>query len=391
MKLNRWSFASFTLLAGLMIRTSSAAPAPDTNVPPVLPPLPGVVAPASPATSAPANAVMSEPVAAAPEKAPAKHPAKHTAKPKVAKKKPAKPAKMTDISTPLKPGPATVVVKHLNVRGQPNTRSEVVTHLTNGEPVTVIEEITHENNQPDEPTIWAKIALPAETHVWISSLFVNTSNQTVTVKKLNLRTGPGENYSVAGLLLKGDTYQPLDTKPGWIQIQAPTNAFAYVAAAYLKQEAAPEVTNAPPAVDPLLAEQALVTNAVPETTPIAPPPTDVPPGSLMDTNTPPPAPTPDVAPPVPVPPVETAPEPPPVRIVEREGVVRRTISIQAPTPFELVNPDTGRTVDYLYSSSIELDLRRYKGLRVIVTGEESLDERWVNTPVITISKILVIE
>jgi hypothetical protein len=36
-------------------------------------------------------------------------------------------------------------------------------------------------------------------------------------------------------------------------------------------------------------------------------------------------------------------------------------------------------------------MRRYKGMRIIVTGEESLDERWPNTPVISIQRIQVLE
>jgi hypothetical protein len=65
-------------------------------------------------------------------------------------------------------------------------------------------------------------------------------------------------------------------------------------------------------------------------------------------------------------------------------------SIQAPTHFELYSPDTGKTIDYLYTTSKELDLRRYKGLRIIVTGEEGLDERWGHTPVLTIRRIEVL-
>jgi hypothetical protein len=84
-------------------------------------------------------------------------------------------------------------------------------------------------------------------------------------------------------------------------------------------------------------------------------------------------------------------EPPPKRIVDREGVVRGTFSIQAPTKFALISPDNGHTIDYLYTTSPNLDLRRYKGLRIIVTGEEGLEERWGNTPVITIQKIQVLE
>jgi hypothetical protein len=84
-------------------------------------------------------------------------------------------------------------------------------------------------------------------------------------------------------------------------------------------------------------------------------------------------------------------EPLPPRIVQREGVVRGTTSIQAPSRFALVSPENGRNIDYLHTTSEELDLRRYKGLRIVVTGEESLDERWGNTPVLEIQKIQVVE
>ena len=68
-----------------------------------------------------------------------------------------------------------------------------------------------------------------------------------------------------------------------------------------------------------------------------------------------------------------------------------TVSIQAPTTFALISPENGRIINYLYTTSVNLDLKRYKGLRIIVTGEEGLDERWRNTPVITIQRIQVIE
>jgi len=77
--------------------------------------------------------------------------------------------------------------------------------------------------------------------------------------------------------------------------------------------------------------------------------------------------------------------------VQREGFVRGSSSIQAPTRFELVSVDTHRTIDYIYTSSPNLDLNRYKGMRIIITGEEGLDERWGNTPVLTIQRILVVE
>lgn len=84
-------------------------------------------------------------------------------------------------------------------------------------------------------------------------------------------------------------------------------------------------------------------------------------------------------------------EPPPPRIVQREGIVRGTISIQAPTKYELISEENRRPINYLYTPSPDLDLSRYKGLHIIVSGEEGLDERWKNTPVLTIQSIHVVD
>ena len=97
-----------------------------------------------------------------------------------------------------------------------------------------------------------------------------------------------------------------------------------------------------------------------------------------------------VPPPPPAPTEPAVEEPLPPRIVDREGIVRGMTSIQAPSRFVLISPENGKDIDYLFTTAKDLDLRRYKGMRIIVTGEESLDERWGNTPVITIQKIQVV-
>jgi hypothetical protein len=92
---------------------------------------------------------------------------------------------------------------------------------------------------------------------------------------------------------------------------------------------------------------------------------------------------------VPVVDVETpAPPPPPAkRIVRREGIVRRSASIQAPTYFVLESLYDRRIVNYLYNTQTNLVLQDYFGARIAVTGEESVDERWPKTPVITIESL----
>jgi hypothetical protein len=92
------------------------------------------------------------------------------------------------------------------------------------------------------------------------------------------------------------------------------------------------------------------------------------------------------APPPPV--VETTPA---TRVVTHEGVVGPVASIVAPTAYKLFDPDTYQTIDYLYTTETNLDLSRYNNMRIVVTGEEALDERWKDTPVLTVESIRVID
>jgi uncharacterized protein YgiM (DUF1202 family) len=358
-----------------------------TNPPPAAPIANPAAAPA--ATIAPATAKTNAPAVKAgkkkagkkkAEKAPEKKAAvskKPVAKSAVAKKKAPAPELKT---VPLMAGPAVVVASNVNVRGQAKLKSEVVTRITKGQSVTVLEEIVRNNSGPDEPSAWAKIVLPPGAHVWINTAFINASNKTVLPKKLNLRSGPGENYSVIGLLQRGDALKDITTKGDWTEIEAPTTAYAFVAAQYLKQEAGTPIASVPAPPEP-----APTPTTVAIVPPVAPPPTEAP-AVAPTTETPAVIPAP---PPVPTEPVVE--QPPPPRIVDREGIVRGMTSIQAPSRFVLVSPENGRDIDYLFTTSKELDLRRYKGLRIIVTGEESLDERWGNMPVITIQRIQVVE
>jgi hypothetical protein len=82
--------------------------------------------------------------------------------------------------------------------------------------------------------------------------------------------------------------------------------------------------------------------------------------------------------------------PAPERVVSREGMVGDTVSIQAPTYFQLESLDDGKAIDYLYTTSPNLVLEHWRGKKVLVTGVESLDERWPSTPVLTIQKIQII-
>jgi uncharacterized protein YgiM (DUF1202 family) len=298
-------------------------------------------------------------------------------------------------SEPLVPGPAVVAANRVNVRGQARLRSEIVARMTNGEPVVVIEEIRLRRSGPDEPSAWAKIALPAKAPAWVHTSYVDAATKTVTASKLNVRSGAGENYSVIGTLQKGDVVREVQTKDNWMQIEPPPGSYAFIAAQYLKQDA-PTIA----AAQTMPADSATATEATATATPVETATiTETPVVAATTAETPvvaageagelTPVATNEIAALEMEEPVVE--EPPPPRIVQREGLVRGTVSIQAPTDYALISPDNGRTINYLYTTSTNLDLSRYKGLHIIVTGEEGLDARWRNAPIITIQRIQVLE
>ena len=375
----------FWLILGAMISTSLVAQE-IANVTPAGP------------VETPAAAPGTAPTAAQQKPAPGKTKKRPANKKKASRKK----AEAELKTVPLIPGPAVVKVSpasRVNVRGQPTLNSEVVAQLTNGQPVTVIEEVHLKNSGPEDPSAWAKIALPEGAHVWVHSAFVDADTKTVSATRLNLRGGPGENYSVLGRIQHGTTINELTTKGHWIEIEPPTGAYAFIAAQYLSQEG---LIPAPPvvaAVEP----QPIETNTNTPAEPVPPPttlaeepaiaaaPTNMPAETEAATRPEQVAANPPMEPMPETPEAPSIDEPPPPRIVQREGIVRGTFSIQAPTEFELVSPDNHLPVDYLYTTSTNLDLSRYKGLHIIVSGEEGLDARWKNTPVITIRRIQVID
>lgn len=287
----------------------------------------------------------------------------------------------------LTAGPAVAKEKNVNVRGQAAINSEIVTHLKRGDLVTVLEEVTLKKPKADEPAKWAKVALPAGSVVWVNTMFIKPDTKAVTPKRLNLRSGPGENYSILGRIERGTIVKELETKGEWMKIEAPTNSYAFVAAHLLSTDPAdlgPALAKANPPAPP-------VAPPPPETVAIVPPPPPPPaePITAPPVTTPPPV----VAPPPPagtatptpaVPPVE---EPPIKRVVTREGIVKGAASIQSPTYFVLRSLDNNKTINYLHSPTTNFVIKEYHLQRVLVTGEEILDERWPNTPVINIDSI----
>ncbi len=372
MKTNSW------LVIGTMLATTAVAQV-NTNALPEIPAPATAVAGAAPVVAASTNALGSAPKKKAP----------------IHKKKPAR--KISEPAVLLMPGPAIVSTANLNIRGQAGLKGEAIGHLKSGDTVTVIAQINLDKHAVDEPAQWAKIALPSGTPVWVDAKYVDSASKMVTARKLNLRAGPGENYSVVGVLEKGTSVAELGAKGDWTKIETPTNAFAFVAAMYLKQEAAPaETTPAVAQTTPSVPATTIPASAeTPSPTPIATPVVAAPPIVTQPAAPvaviPPPVPVPPAVSPMPVPaePVVDT-NPPPPRVVTHQGYVRPSMSVIAPTAYELYDPASGNAIDYLYSTTTNLDLSRYNTYQIIATGPEGLAARWTDTPVLTVQKIYVL-
>ena len=74
--------------------------------------------------------------------------------------------------------------------------------------------------------------------MFVFAPYIDVGTQRVKVSRLNLRGGPGENYSILGRILRETQVQEVQTTASWMEIQAPTNAYAFMSTDYLKLEEA---------------------------------------------------------------------------------------------------------------------------------------------------------
>lgn len=368
---------TFSLIAAVALLLNGAlaqAPAPAEPAPTTPPPAPV----AEPPVLTPAPAVPSAPEKkAAPKKTTAKKPAAKTTTTKKAAPEP-----------PDNPTPATVKGDRVNVRGKASLIGEVVTQLKKGESITVLSEIPVKSPKPGEPSAWAKIAMPGNVPVWIHASYVDAATKTIKGTRLNVRAGPGENFSVIGRLPKGAGYKELRQIDDWIEIETPPGTFGYVAADLVVKGAALTATTPAPEPKPTTPPTPVETVKV-ETPPAPATPTEpaVPTPLTPEKPVTPPAPT-VSDPPAPAPFTPPAPDAPPIkRLVTREGIVRYTVSLRAPSHFSLEDPDTKRTIAFLITDHKELNFHHLVHQRYMVTGEEFLDKRWNNRTVLRVDTV----
>lgn len=315
---------------------------------------------------------------------------------------------------------AVVKGDRTNVRAKPGFDGEVLTSLKKGDIVAVIGEVDGMSADGKTTRSWSKIELPAKVAVWVYGPLLDAKTKTVKGATVNLRAGPGRIYSELGKLSQGASVTIVRSLEDWTQIEPPTGTFAYVASSLVDTTAQPSVVKSEKAAEKP-AEKPTDSIATAKTAPPIPaktvaetpaetkPPESIPapvetkvaeapqlkPAAAEPVATPTPAPAsipapivtaPALTPATPIP----APAVPPAEVkprhVIRDGVVGGAISVQSPGYFELRSLHAEGVVDYLVSEDKDLDLAKFHGKAVTVSGEEWRDVRW-KTPVLKVKSI----
>lgn len=342
---------------------------------------------------------------------------------------------------------ARINTDRVSVRAKASIFSEVVAQLRQGDEVTVLEVIKHENPRQGEPAEWVKIKMPSTALLWVNAAHVDSAKRTVSATRLSVRAGPGLNFSVVGSLNQGEAIRPVRVLDEWVEIEAPPNSWGFVNGLYLswgkprqaRESSTPiEVSGAmipktvgaqspaageAPAAGPTSAAAGTAARVVPSGSRTIRA-VQVPPGegsstnlksALADAGQQSAAPkvsqtgavsslesagagsgagrTGEVRKAEPtkgdaIRKVDVGPGKQPVR---REGVLTRSMASRMPSPYRLKSLDTGRVIAIVRFGKEIGEIDRFVGRRVAIEGIESPNKASPDIPVIDVTEIALVE
>lgn len=318
---------------------------------------------------------------------------------------------------------AVVKADQIAVRAEPSAKSERLRgNLKKGDVVLVVGEVADPKAQGNEPRRWAEIEMPPRFPVWVAAELVDPKTGSLKSDKANLRSGPGKNFSRVGQLSKGAKITQVRIQEGWMQIEPPPAAHAFIAADLVDKnpaKPAPAKTSAPrkPTATPL---------PLPDRTAVAASAQPVPARPLISTDTPTPPPrNTNVRNAVPTPqpvanvPALSAPQPPTSQIpvstptappladssptvfskppttlsttnwvatkrrVLREGYLVASMNPKAPSGYCLISKNRSEgLMNYVYTEDARINLKQFQNIFVVVSGEEWIDPTLKATPIL---------
>lgn len=137
------------------------------------------------------------------------------------------------VETPLPPQTNEVVkVKvtgdRVSLRAKPDINSELLDRAMRGEELVLLGE-TNE---------WVAVQAPDSLDFWVSGEYVQ--NGIVVPAKLNIRSGPSQNYSVVYVANQGEPVALRGEFNDWIKIAPPTGSRVWISEKYVETIAPPE-------------------------------------------------------------------------------------------------------------------------------------------------------
>lgn len=114
----------------------------------------------------------------------------------------------------------------INVRAGANINFEVLSKLVNQEKVTVVGKSYN----------WYKISLPPDARCYINERYVKIEDTegVVSANRVNIRSNPGDNFSILGQVNKDTRVKILKKSGEWYGIEPPENCFGWVHEKFIK-------------------------------------------------------------------------------------------------------------------------------------------------------------
>jgi len=129
----------------------------------------------------------------------------------------------------------------VSLRAKPDTNSEILDRAMKGEEFVYL----------GETNDWLAVQAPESLSFWVSGQYVQ--NGVAQPAKLNVRSGPGPNYSVVCVVGKGDSLSLRGEFNNWLKIAPPTGSRVWISAKYAERVEPPKPEPEPEPV-PVVAE-----------------------------------------------------------------------------------------------------------------------------------------
>ncbi|MDZ8119045.1 SH3 domain-containing protein [Pontiella agarivorans] len=136
----------------------------------------------------------------------------------------------------------------VSLRAQPGLEGELLDRAMRGEEMPYID---HTNG-------WYAVQAPSNLNFWVFGNYVD--NGKVLPKKLNVRSGPSQNYNVVTIVLRDELVDVRGEFNGWLKIAPPKGTRVWISSDYseILQPARPETAAAPeeePQPEPVVEEE----------------------------------------------------------------------------------------------------------------------------------------